>query len=56
MQEIDCNDPKVVRIGFKTALRILEKWSCSQQQIQKLLKLPENYESLEFEQMCLSKE
>ena len=56
MQEIDCNDPRVVRVGFKTVLRILEKWSCSQQQIQKLLKLPENYESLQFEQMCLSKE
>tara|TARA_R110002033_G_scaffold15894_1_gene44600 strand:- start:2502 stop:2876 length:375 start_codon:yes stop_codon:yes gene_type:complete len=57
MQEIDCYDPRVVRVGFKTVLRILEKWSCSQQQIQKLLKLPENYEqSLQFEQMCLSKE
>lgn len=56
MQKIDCIDPKVVRVGFKTVLRILGKWSCNQQQIQKLLKLPVNYESLEFEQLCLSRE
>ncbi|MGS0828329.1 hypothetical protein ACVBIO_21335 [Shewanella sp. 0m-8] len=56
MQNIDCNEPRVVRIGLKTVLDILAKWNCSQQQIQALLKLPENFDALSFEEMSFSDE
>jgi hypothetical protein len=56
MPEIDCNEPSAVRVGMRTVLKILEKWSCNQRQVQNVLQLPENYESLDFEQMSFSRE
>ena len=61
MQNIDCTEPRVVRVGLKTVLDLLAKWNCNQQQIQALLKLPENFDALSveassFEEMSFSDE
>ncbi|ABN63779.1 MULTISPECIES: hypothetical protein [Shewanella] len=49
MPEIDSNEPRAVSVGIRAVLKILEKWSCDQQQVKALLKLPENYNDLDFE-------
>ncbi|QLE87611.1 hypothetical protein FLM48_22550 [Shewanella sp. Scap07] len=56
MQEIDCNEPGVVRVGLRTVLNIMKKWNCNEQQIRGLLKLPANYDALDFEQMSFSRD
>mgnify|MGYP005808002167 CR=1 FL=1 len=56
MQEIDCYEPKIVRIGMRTALTILDKWKCTQLQVQAVLNLPENYKSLDFEKVSFNRE
>ncbi len=56
MLEINCIEPRVVRIGLSTALNILKKWNCNQLQVQGLLKLPVNYDSLNFDEMRFSRE
>ncbi len=56
MQNIDCNEPRVVRIGLRAVLEILAKWNCNQQQIQALLKLPANFDALSVEEMNFSDE
>jgi hypothetical protein len=56
MKEIDCIESSVVKVAMGTVLRILEKWGCDQQQVQAVLKLPENYSDLDFEQVSFSRE
>ena len=56
MKEIDCIESSVVKVAMGTVLRILEKWSCNQHQVQAVLKLPENYSELDFEQVNFSLE
>jgi hypothetical protein len=56
MKEIDCIESSVVKVAMGTALQILEKWGCNQQQIQAVLRLPESYSDLDFEQVNFSRE
>lgn len=56
MQEIDFNVSSATRIGVRTSLKILEKWGCNQEQVQALLRLPENYNDLDFEQVSFNQE
>ncbi len=56
MQKIDCSKPEIVRVGLRTVLNILKKWRCNQNQVQDLLKLPVNYDSLNYEQMSFRQE
>lgn len=56
MQEIDFNGSKVTLVRMRAVLNILETWGCNQQQVQALLKLPENYNDLDFEQVSFCQE
>ena len=56
MLEIDCIEARVVRIGLNTVFNILRKWNCNQKQVQSLLNLPVNYDSLNFDEMRFSRE
>lgn len=56
MPEVDSNEPRAVSVGMRAALKILEKWSCDPQQAKTLLKLPENFSYLDFEQVSFSLE
>ena len=50
------NESTTVRACMTTALQILEKWNCNQQQIQTLLKLPEKYSNLDIEKVNFSQD
>lgn len=56
MKKITCNESTAIRVGMITAMRILEKWNCNQQQFQTLLMLPENYNDIDLEKMCFSQD
>jgi len=56
MPEVDSNEPRTVSVEIRAALKILEKWSCDPQQAKILLKLPENFSYLDFEQVSFSLE
>lgn len=56
MQEIDFNASSATRIGMRTSLKILEEWGCNQKQVQALLRLPKNYNDLDFEQVSFNQE
>lgn len=56
MQKINFNESTAARVGMRTALLILEKWNCNQQQIQTLLKLPEKYDNLDIEKVNFSQD
>ena len=49
-------NPHAVRVGVTSVLNILAKWQCSKLQIQSLLQLPLDYESLDIETMSFSQE
>lgn len=56
MQESDFNGSRVTQVDMSTVLNILEKWGCNQLQVQALLKLSENYNDLDFEQVSFCQE
>ncbi|MGI2227685.1 hypothetical protein [Shewanella frigidimarina] len=56
MQEINCCDPKIAKVGMEAALTILDKWKCTQAQVQAVLNLPENYKSLDLDTLKINRE
>ena len=54
MNQVNLQDPHVVRIGVTTVLNILDKWQCSNQQVACLLLLPTDFESQDIESMSFS--
>lgn len=56
MQEIDFSGSCAAQVGMRVSLKILEKWGCNQQQVQVLLKLPENYKNLDFKKVSFCQE
>jgi len=56
MTKINCNELTTARVGMRTALLILKKWNCNQQQIQTVLNLPVNYNNLDIEKFNLSQD
>ncbi len=55
MNQVNLQDPHVVRIGVTTVLNILAKWQCNKQQVACLLLLPTDFESQDIESMSFSK-
>ncbi|MFB2730054.1 hypothetical protein ACE02H_21530 [Shewanella mangrovisoli] len=56
MQEGGRIASEAVSVGIRTALNILEKWSCDSQQAKALLKLPESYNNLDLDKVNFSLE